>query len=216
MLYAFVGPYSTHVSTVPPTVVAKLPVTTAEFGRTWDGAPVKPVAQPAQASAASPATITTAPLTIGRHYSSESMSAHRHQAHLEAPREAVWELMGTPRRYPEWWPRVIEVRGERFEEGDEYAQVTESGRRVIESSFLLERRDNLRGIRMSCQLTGMYADWLLTPAAGGTVVELGMGMNARGVGMRVFDLAGGKLYFRRWATQSLDGLRDAVVLAPPG
>src|SRR3954453_2750631 len=144
MLYAFVGPYSTHVSTVPPTLVAKLPVTTAEFGRTWDGAPVKPVPQPAQASAASPATITTAPLTIGRHYSSESMSAHRHQAHLEAPLEAVWELIGLPahlhqahweappegggeliappRRYPEWWPRVIEVRGERFEEGDEYAQ----------------------------------------------------------------------------------------------
>ena len=52
------------------------------------------------------------------------MSAHRAHAHLDAPLEAVGSLVGTPSPYPEWWPRVIEVRGERFEEGDEYAQVT--------------------------------------------------------------------------------------------
>jgi uncharacterized protein YndB with AHSA1/START domain len=144
------------------------------------------------------------------------MSAHREQAHLEASLEAVWELVGTPRRYPEWWPRVIEVRGERFEVGDEWAQVTASTGRVVESNFLLERRDDLRSIKMTCQLTGTYADWLLTPAAGGTFVELEMGMNPRGFGNRVFDVAAGKLYFRRWATQSLDGLRDAVVPAQPG
>jgi hypothetical protein len=54
------------------------------------------------------------------------MSSHRQQAHLNAPLEVVWGLVGTPGRYPEWWPRVIEVRGERFEEGDEYAQVTKN------------------------------------------------------------------------------------------
>ena len=56
------------------------------------------------------------------------MSAFRHQAHLEAPIEDIWRLVATPSHYPEWWPRVIEVRGERFEEGDEWAQVTQSGR----------------------------------------------------------------------------------------
>ena len=119
------------------------------------------------------------------------------------------------RRYPEWWPRVIEVRGERFEEGDEWAQVTDGPRGKTEANFLLERREDLRGIRMSCHLTGTYAEWLLTPAAGGTFVELEMGIQPRRVGDRIFDLTAGKAYFRSWATQSLDGLRDAVALAPP-
>ena len=56
------------------------------------------------------------------------VSAFRHQAHLDAPLEDVWGLVATPSRYPEWWPRVIEVRGERFEEGDEWAQVTQEGK----------------------------------------------------------------------------------------
>jgi uncharacterized protein YndB with AHSA1/START domain len=139
------------------------------------------------------------------------MSAHRHQALVDAPLEVVWDLVGTPRRYPEWWPRVIEVRGERFEEGDEYAQVTRDPIGTTESNFLLARRDDLREIRMVCQRTGMYANWLLTPAQGGTFVEVEMGMEPRGLAPRLFDRAAGKTYFRRWTTQSLDGLRDAAV-----
>ena len=142
------------------------------------------------------------------------MSSHREQAHLDAPLEAVWGLVGMPSRYPEWWPRVIEVRGTRFEEGDEYAQVMKDpvGGRT-ESSFLLERRHNLRGIRMSCQLTGMYADWLLTPAQGGTFVEVEMGLQPRRLGDRLFDRALGRTYFRRWTSQSLEGLRQALLRA---
>jgi polyketide cyclase/dehydrase/lipid transport protein len=135
------------------------------------------------------------------------MSAYRQQAHLEAPLEVVWGLVGTPSRHPEWWPRVIEVRGERFEQGDEYAQVTKNPGGRIETSFLVERRDDLREIRMRCQLTGTYADWLLTPAQGGTFVELEMGMQPRRLGDRVFDAAAGKAYFRRWADESLEALR---------
>ena len=138
------------------------------------------------------------------------MSAYRQHAHLEAPLEAVWGLVGTPNRYPEWWPRVIEVRGERFEEGDEYVQVTKDLIGTAETSFLVDRRDDLREIRMSCQLTGMYAHWLLTPAQGGTFVELEMGMDPRRLGDRVMDLATGGIYFRRWASQSLDALREAA------
>jgi uncharacterized protein YndB with AHSA1/START domain len=139
------------------------------------------------------------------------MSAHRQHAHLDAPLEVVWDLVGTPSRYPEWWPRVIEVRGERFEEGDEYAQVTKDPIGRSESNFLLERRENLRGIRMSCQLSGMYAEWLLTPAQGGTFVEVEMGMQPRRLGYRIFDRATGKSYFRRWTSESLDGLREATL-----
>ena len=139
------------------------------------------------------------------------MSAHRRQAHLDAPLEAVWSLVGAPRRYPEWWPRVIEVDGERFEEGDEYVQVTrdptgKNGR----TTFLLERRDDLREIRMSCQLTGAYAHWLLTSAQGGTFVELEMGMDPRRLGHRLFDMTLGRRYFRNWSEKSLDALGEAA------
>ncbi len=138
------------------------------------------------------------------------MSAYREHAHLDAPLEAVWSLVGTPSRYPEWWPRVIEVRGERFEEGDEYAQVTKDPLGRTESNFLLERRQDLREIRMSCQLTGMYANWLLTPAQGGTFVEVELGMLPRRLSDRVFDGFVGKVYFRRWTSDSLEGLRKAL------
>ena len=144
------------------------------------------------------------------------VSAYHHQAHLDAPLEAVWGLVGTPSRYPEWWPRVIEVRGERFEEGDEYAQVTKELSGTIETNFLLERREDLRGIRMSCQLTGAYADWVLTPAQGGTFVELEMGMQPRRLDHRLFDVALGRRYFRTWSEKSLDALRDAARSEPNG
>ena len=139
------------------------------------------------------------------------VSEFRQQAHLDAPLERVWGLVGTPTRYPEWWPRIIEVRGERFEEGEEWAQVTEDpGGSHVESNFLLERRDDLHGIRMSCQLSGLYAEWLLTPAAGGTFVDLAMGIEPRRPEDQAFDGAEGKAYFRVWAGQSLEGLRDAL------
>jgi len=139
------------------------------------------------------------------------MSAHRQQAHLDAPLEAVWSLVGAPSRYPEWWPRVVEVQGERFEEGDEYAQVTrDPTANNVHSNFLIERRDDLREIRMSCELTGSYAHWFLTAAQGGTFVELEMGMEPRRLGHRLFDMTVGRHYFRSWGEQSLDGLREAA------
>jgi hypothetical protein len=89
--------------------------------------------------------------------------------------------------------------------------VTKSPIGRSESNFLLERRDNLRVIRMSCQLTGTYAEWLLTPAQGGTFVEVEMGMEARRLSDRIFDRAMGRTYFRRWTSESLDGLREAAL-----
>jgi uncharacterized protein YndB with AHSA1/START domain len=50
------------------------------------------------------------------------VSECRHHALIEAPIERVWELVGNPARHPEWWPRVVEVRGDRFQAGDVYVQ----------------------------------------------------------------------------------------------
>ncbi len=138
------------------------------------------------------------------------MSASRQHVHLDAPLEEVWGLVGFPNRYPEWWPRVIEVEGERFEEGDEYVQVTRDPTGSVKTSFLIERVRDLREIRMSCGLTGTYANWLLTAAQGGTFVELEMGMNPKRISDRLFDRTLGKRYFRSWSQQSLDALREVT------
>jgi uncharacterized protein YndB with AHSA1/START domain len=138
------------------------------------------------------------------------MSAHRRQALLDAPVELIWELVGNPIRHPEWWPRVIEVQGQRFEEGDDYVQVSRSAVGKVETKFRVERLDELREIRMRCLQSGTYAHWLLTGAQGGTFVELELGMQPEGLSNRVFDKTAGRLYFRRWAEQSLDALRESV------
>jgi Polyketide cyclase / dehydrase and lipid transport len=142
------------------------------------------------------------------------VSAYRQQAHLDAPLGTVWSLVGAPSRYPEWWPRVIEVRGERFEQGDEYVQVTRDPTGDVQSNFLVERSRDLREIRMSCQLTGTYAHWLLTEAQGGTFVELAMGMEPKHLRYRLFDFAMGRRYFRAWSDQSLEALRAAARIEP--
>jgi uncharacterized protein YndB with AHSA1/START domain len=142
------------------------------------------------------------------------MSAHREHAQIEAPVEAVWSLVGNPSRYPEWWPRVIEVRGERFEQGAEYVQVTKHPQSTVKSNYLIEQARDLREIRMSCQLSGSYAHWFLTPAQGGTFVEVNMGMEPTHFGYRLFDLTMGKWWFRRWSQQSLDSLREVARLEP--
>ena len=136
------------------------------------------------------------------------MSAVRRQAVIDAPVEEVWELVGDPRRHPEWFPRVIEVNGERIEEGEEYAQVTLDPRgNPDRTDFVIERLDDLHEIRFACQKTGMYAHWLLTDARGNTFVEVEMGMQPKTVPLRLYDAVNGRRYFGRWLDESLDALR---------
>ncbi len=135
------------------------------------------------------------------------MSEYHEQALIEAPVPAVWNLVGNPDRYPEWWPRVLEVNGERYEEGEEYVQVTDSGGE-IETTFQIDRMEDLREIRMHCTLTGTYAHWRLTDARGETFVDLALGMEPIRVRDRVFNVMSGKRFFRKWASESLQALKD--------
>jgi uncharacterized protein YndB with AHSA1/START domain len=144
------------------------------------------------------------------------VSAYRQQAHLDASLEEVWSLVGAPNRYPEWWPRIVDVQGERFDQGDEYVQVTKTPSGKMHSHFLIQDRDDLREIRMSCQSSGTYAHWLLTPAQGGTFIELRMGMEPKRLGDRVFDRTFGNRFFRAWSQQSIDALGQAAQSAVDG
>jgi ribosome-associated toxin RatA of RatAB toxin-antitoxin module len=137
----------------------------------------------------------------------------KRQAVIDAPVEDVWDLVGDPRRHPEWFPRVVEVNGQRFEEGQMYAQVTKQGRGTVETDFLIERLDDLREIRFACQQSGMYAHWLLADAQGDTFVDVEMGMQPKSTGDKVFDAVLGRVYFRRWLDQSIDALRRKLAKA---
>jgi uncharacterized protein YndB with AHSA1/START domain len=134
------------------------------------------------------------------------MSACRTQALIDAPASRIWDLLGDPRHHPQWWPRVVEVRGRRFEEGARYAQVTRQLGRESETTLRLERLEDLREIHMRCMNTGTYTRWLLTEAQGGTFVDVEFGMDPIGAGNRAFDVTFGRLFFRRWLHQSLSAL----------
>jgi hypothetical protein len=105
---------------------------------------------------------------------------------------------------------VVEVRGEQFDEGSNYAQVTRAPTGRIETFMRVERLQDLREVQMRCTKTGTYARWLLTEAQGNTFVDVEFGMDPIGLGNRIFDTTLAKPYFRRWLDQSLTALEEAA------
>jgi uncharacterized protein YndB with AHSA1/START domain len=138
------------------------------------------------------------------------MSVVHSQALINAPPSEVWDLVGDPRRHPEWWPRVIEVRGERYNEGDNYAQVTREPLGSMETIMNVERLEEVRQINLRCTKTGTYARWLLTEAQGNTFVDVEFGIDPIRLVDRVMDRTLAKPYFQRWIKQSLEALEDAA------
>jgi uncharacterized protein YndB with AHSA1/START domain len=138
------------------------------------------------------------------------MSGCRHHALIGAPIERVWELVGNPARYPEWFPRVVEVRGERFQSGDVYVQVTRQLGSTQTTSLEIDRLEDMRELSFHCRDTGTYTHWRLTPAREDTFVEAEFGMEPAGFGYRVFDATAGRIFFRRWLEQSLEALAREV------
>ncbi len=139
------------------------------------------------------------------------MSACRELSFIDAPVESVWSLVGDPRRFPEWWPRVVEVRGERFSEGAEYVQVTRRPIGAATSKFQLDVvNEDMHELRMHCQLSGYYAHWKLTEGQGGTFTEVEFGLDPLRTSDRIFDAVLGRLYMRRWLMQSLESLRSVA------
>ncbi len=139
------------------------------------------------------------------------MSEVREQALLDAPVSTVWELVGNPRRYPEWLPRVFEIQGERFEEGAEFVQVSRQplvGR--DEAHFLIDQMDELREIRMHCTISGMFVHWQLTDARGGTFLNAEFGMDPIRRRDRLIDFTVGRRFFRRWLVEAVEGLKRAA------
>jgi uncharacterized protein YndB with AHSA1/START domain len=136
------------------------------------------------------------------------------QTLIDAPIEEVWDLVGDPRRYPEWvGEEVLEVTGlPTVEKGAEYQQVTRNplGSSAAETTFEIDELEDLHHIRMRCKQSGWYSRWKLTEAAGGTFADLEIGMEPTKVGYRAIDTAVGKRWYRRVAKASLDGIKRTL------
>ena len=129
---------------------------------------------------------------------------------VDAPVERVWELIGDVNRHPEWWPRVEEVDCDLLEEGSTYRQVTRRPHKTVETTMSIEDLEDAQQLRLRCLDTGMYADFVLTPAQDGTFVDAELGVEEQGLA-RLFAA----VFIRRWITQSLDGLRRAATSSAP-
>jgi len=139
------------------------------------------------------------------------MSAVQQQALVGAPLSSVWKLVADPRRYPDWFPRVVEVEGQRFEEGAEFVQVCRQplqGR--SEAHFLIDEINELRELRMHCTTSGMFVHWQLTDAGGGTFLSAEFGMSPLRRVDKLFDAVMGARFFRRWLDEAIDGLKQAA------
>src|SRR5206468_10804898 len=131
------------------------------------------------------------------------------------PVPTVWELVGNPGRYPEWFPRVFEIDGQLFEEGAEFVMVSKQpmmGR--DEAHLLVDRREELRELHMHCTLSGMFVRWQLTEAQGATFVDAEFGMDPLTPRYKVIDFTMGRRFFRRWLSEAMNGLKEAASRTP--
>jgi uncharacterized protein YndB with AHSA1/START domain len=145
------------------------------------------------------------------------MASWKQEALIDAPVGEVWEMLCDPARAPEWAEDVIDVTGgpDSIEIGATF-EVTSRGPLGLKGTtpFKVEELDEMRELKMQCQVTGFYSHWLLTDAQGGTFTELELGVEPieakRGIQARAIGAFHTKSFLRRTAEKSLDGLRRAV------
>ena len=134
------------------------------------------------------------------------MSLCRRQGFVEAPVEAVWELVADIERHPEWWPRVVEVECEELGEGCTYREVAKTPIGTQELDVLIENWDECRRLDIRCLNTGTFVRLGLTGVRDGTFLDAEMGMVPGGLADRVFDAVAGRIYFRNWLNETLEAL----------
>src|SRR4051812_21505015 len=100
--------------------------------------------------------------------SSTEMSESRQQVWIEAPKEAVWELIADVERHAEWWPRVVSVECEGIEAGCTYREVVQTplGRDTFD--LVLDKFDDPTEFMIRCVNSGTFFHLVVTEAQGGT------------------------------------------------
>jgi hypothetical protein len=135
------------------------------------------------------------------------MSEARQQTFIDAPVGTVWELLEDVDRHTEWWPRVVEVECEGFEQGCVYRQVTKTPFGLDEMKLRVDQLDDCKELLIRCVNTGTFVHFLLTEAQEGTFVDAKFGMEPWKLQYKVFDVVAGKRYFRTWLRQSLEAMQ---------
>ncbi len=142
------------------------------------------------------------------------MASWKQQALIEAPVEAVWEVLVDPSRSPDWDGDVIEVTGApvEIEVGSTFG-VTARGRLGLKdtTTFKVEVLEDMHELKMKCQKSGYYVHWLLTPARGNTFTELELGVEPLpGLSGRAMGAIHTKGYLRRTVEKTIEALSRAI------
>lgn len=141
------------------------------------------------------------------------MARCQQQALIEAPLERVWALLSDPSRFPEWAADSIETTGvpTRIERGSTFGQTSPGVLRGERTTrFEVEELDDLREIKLRCQLSGYYSRWRLTEARGQTFADVEYGVEPIGVAGQLARVAITKRQLRALAADSLDGMRELL------
>jgi hypothetical protein len=142
------------------------------------------------------------------------MSSWRQQAQVDAPIGEVWDLLCDPGRAPEWAEDVIAITGgpARIEKKGSMYDVSARGPLGLKATtpFKIVEFNEMRELKMQCQVTGFYTHWMLTAAQEGTFAELELGIEelpqGRSVRGRVMTVLHTKSFLRRAVENAFDGL----------
>jgi uncharacterized protein YndB with AHSA1/START domain len=138
------------------------------------------------------------------------MSLTRQQGYIEAPVQAVWDLLADVDRHPEWWPRVVEVECDGLEAGCTYREVVQTPLGKDHMELFVDRLEECRNLSIRCVNTGTFVRMELAEAQNGTFLEAEMGMDPTSLQQRVFDVVAGKRFFRAWLRETVDALGRAA------
>jgi uncharacterized protein YndB with AHSA1/START domain len=137
------------------------------------------------------------------------------QTFVEAPAQVIWELVGDPRRHPEWWPDWVTTECPDPSEGCRYRGVVKDPfGRVKEHDLFIERREGWREISISCDGTGVTTSFVLAEAQGGTFVEGCFSIEPNSFGMKAIGAVAGRRIMRSWLERSLENLKRVAEAAP--
>jgi uncharacterized protein YndB with AHSA1/START domain len=135
----------------------------------------------------------------------------RQQTLIEAPIQVVWELVGDPNRYEQWWPSVVDAECDQLERGCRYRAVVKNPRgKEEEHTFIVDELDDQREVLIRCVEIGTYTRFQLTEARGGTFLDAEFGIEPQSPGMHVVSALAGRRILRRWLEQSVDALEAAA------
>jgi uncharacterized protein YndB with AHSA1/START domain len=145
------------------------------------------------------------------------MSSWRQEALIDASVADVWNLLVDPAKAPEWSEDVFAVTGVpiHIEKGSTFEMTSRGPLRMKgTTTFRVEELEELRELRMQCQMTGFYSHWILTEAQGGTFAEVELGVeppeSRRGVSGRAVGALHTKSFLRRTLDKLLDDLKEAL------